>query len=84
MRVGRFAVIVGTKKSGGVDCVATSCYAGRLGDDGSIKPGSKYWENHKRDRLSQLTNIEDAVRSSHPLYAEILADIALERKHLEK
>lgn len=52
--------------------------------DNSIQPGSKFWELHKRDRLSQLQTAKEILQQfpDHPLRKVVLQDIAIERADL--
>lgn len=77
MRMGHFSVMIGD----GV-CVVARIYE-TLQQDKSITRTSEFWEQHKRDRLSQIRRVRAALRETqHPMEKAVLADIRVEEKEL--
>ena len=79
MRVGRFSVVV---LSDGRLAIARQ-YKERVCDDGSIRPGDRFWEDWVSDRSRQLDEVETRL-NGHPLEASVREDIALERQSLDR
>jgi hypothetical protein len=73
MRIGHFATVVGVDGT----LVAARAYPDHILDDPrcNIKRTSKHWESSKRDRLSQIEKVRAVLKPSHPLFAELIADM---------
>lgn len=76
MRVGRFSVVAAEG-----DLLAAEIY-GADNLDHRISRDSEFFARSRRDRLSQLARISAAIRPSHPLFAQVMADVASEREYL--
>jgi len=84
MRVGRFGVAKFVhRESGDVELVAGEIFPpdATMG----VARTSEFWEESRRDRLTQLREIETLLIQlpTHPLHAAILADCTAERVHLD-
>ncbi len=94
VRVGRFSTVLWVEIIDGSDRsvkfgtptdIAIAEQWKTVNEDTSIGPDSEYWESWKRDRLATLKRTEDTMRlTNHPLLAQVMIDIEIERKHFEQ
>lgn len=91
MRVGKYAVVMSPplglrKEASGFmreasDILLAPVYEGQADNDGSIAPGSKYWADHKADRMSQLGKMMGRITRDHPLYEDFMIEVERELKY---
>jgi hypothetical protein len=76
VRVGRFAVTT-VRKGYREMLFVGEIYSNKVTSDGSVLPGSKYWDATKRDRLMACNTVAGLI-TGHPLEVEVRKDLAAE------
>ena len=88
IRAGRFSCVIspemGYDENGRTlsELVATRMYDEVIGDDGSIKPGSRHWASHLAGRYQSIGLVMSRLYSRHPFYAEIMSDLKAQLRYL--